>query len=176
MLYLCSTINITFMSKRIFTRINHPELQVINNATGEVVSGVAEVRCSSIDEFIMCFIASVPKVVSLDGNSMRVLMWCWKFSSFNPSIPEANTITNDKAFKERIRREGCEMSDSVINKAIHDLYKEDMLLKRCKGSYFLNPEYFFRGTLSSRSKIQYKISFDSNIEYNADTSAQPQNG
>lgn len=150
------------MSRRIFTRINRPDLAVVNTATGELVSGVADIKCNSIDEFIMCFMASIPQVVKLDGNTMRVLMWCWKFSSFNPSIPEANIITNDKAFKDKIRQEGCNLTDTVINKAIHTLYVEGMLIKRCKGSYFLNPDYFFRGTLSSRANLQYNVSYNKN--------------
>lgn len=149
------------MSKRIFTQITHPELQVVNASTGEIVSAVADIKCSTIDEFIMCFMSSIPQVVQLDGNTIRVLMWCWKFSSFNPSIPEANTITNDKAFKERIRKEGGDMSDATIDKAIHTLYKKEMLLRRCKGSYFLNPDYFFRGTLSNKAKLQCNISYGS---------------
>ena len=148
------------MAKKIFTKITHPELSVVNTSTGEIVSGVAEVKCSSIDEFIMCFMSSIPQVVKLDGNTIRVLMWCWKFSSFNPSIPEANVINNDKAFKDSIRREGGDLTDGVIDGAIHKLYTEGMLIRRCKGSYFLNPSYFFRGTLSNRSKLQYQILFN----------------
>lgn len=148
------------MAKRIYTRIDHPELSVVNTATGEVVSGVASVKCSTIEEFIMCFMSSIPQVVKLDGNTIRVLMWCWKFSTFNPSIPEANMITNDKAFKEKIRQEGGDMSNSTIDKAIHTLYHEGMLLRRCKGSYFLNPNLFFRGTLSNRAKLKCNISFN----------------
>lgn len=148
------------MSKRIFTKISNPELSVVNTSTGEIVSGVADVRCDSVDEFIMCFLGSIPQITKLDGNTMRVLMWCWKFSSFNPSIPEANTIVNDRAFKDKIKSEGGNLSDSVIDKAIHTLNKEGMLRRRCKGNYFLNPVYFFRGTLSGRSQLQYKVSYN----------------
>lgn len=147
------------MAKRIFTRVPQPDLEVVNTATGEIVSAVADIKCDSIDEFIMCFMSSIPQVVQLDGNTIRVLMWCWKFSSFNPSIPEANTINNDRAFKEKIRQEGGELSDSVIDRAIHTLYKKGMLQRRCKGNYFLNPEYFFRGTLSNRARLKYSVSF-----------------
>lgn len=148
------------MSKKIFTKILHPELNVVNTATGEIVSGVANIKCDTIDEFIMCFMSSIPQVVQLDGNTIRVLMWCWKFSSFNPNIPEANVITNNQAFKDKIRQEGGDMTNATIDKAIHILYKEGMLLRRCKGSYFLNPDYFFKGTLSDRAKLQYCVTLD----------------
>jgi hypothetical protein len=148
------------MAKKIFTTVTNPELSVVNTATGEIVSGVAEVKCSTLDEFIMCFMSSIPQMVRLDGNTIRVLMWCWKFSSFNPSIPEANAVTNDQAFKDKVRQEGGNMSDAVIDKAIHVLHKEGMLIRRCKGNYFLNPNLFFRGTLSNRAKLQCQISFN----------------
>lgn len=148
------------MAKKIYTKTTDPDLHVVNTSTGEIISGVAKVQCNSIDEFIMCFLNSIPQITKLDGNSIRVLMWCWKFSSFNPNIPEANIIVNDKAFKDRIRNEGGTLSDSVIDKAIHRLAKEGMLKKRCKGNYFLNPHYFFRGTLSNRAQLQYNILFN----------------
>ncbi len=147
------------MTKKVYTQIDNPKLKVVNTETGEIVSGVADFKCSSIDEFIMCFLGSIPQVTKLDGNTIRVLMWCWKFSSFNPSIPEANTIVNDKAFKDRIRSEGGDLSDSVIDKAVHNLCKAGMLQRRCKGNYYLNPKYFFRGTISNRAKLRYNVSF-----------------
>lgn len=147
------------MPKKIYTKVKHPELSVVNNTTGEIISGVADIRCETIDEFIMCFMSCIPQVVRLDGNTIRVLMWCWKFSTFNPNIPEANVVTNDQAFKDRIRQEGGDMTNSTIDKAIYILHKEGMLIRRCKGSYFLNPDYFFKGTLSNRAKLKCSISF-----------------
>lgn len=148
------------MTKRIFTKIESPELKVVNTTTGEIISGVANVKCDSVDDFIMCFLSSIPEVTKLDGNAMRVLMWCWKFSTFNPNIPEANSIVTDKAFKDKIRLEGGDLSDSTIDKAVHTLCKEGMLERRCKGNYFLNPKYFFKGTLSNRSKLKYSVSYN----------------
>ena len=61
--------------------------------------------------------------------------------------------------KEKIRQEGGEMTDTTIDKAIHTLFKKGMLQRRCKGSYFLNPDYFFKGTLSNRTKLKYTVSY-----------------
>lgn len=148
------------MTKRIFTSINHPELSVVNTATGEILSGVADIRCDSIDQFIMCFLSSIPQVTKLNGNCMRVLMWCWKLSSYNPAIPEANVINNNKYFKQKIREEGGDLTDTTIDKAIHVLCKQGFLSRQCKGSYFLNPELFFKGTLSNRAKLKYNVGYN----------------
>lgn len=139
------------------TKVNYPKLKVVNNTTGEIISAVTTVKCSSVDEFMMCFLTSISQIVRLDGNTIRVLMWCWKFSSFNPNLPEANIIHNDQTFKQKIRQAGRDLSDSVIDKAMHLLCKKDFLKRQCKGCYYLNPQYFFRGTLTNRAKLQYNI-------------------
>ena len=50
--------------------------------------------------------------------------------------------------------------------------KQYVLISKDIGSYILNPEYFFKGNLSDRSKLKYILSYDG-IENNTDTSAQP---
>lgn len=149
------------MSKKIFTKITEPELKVINTNTGEIISGVSTVKYDNIDDFIMCFLSSIKEVTSLDGNSIRVLLFCWKFSSFNYNIPEANIIVNDVDFKNNLRKNGLDLSDASINNAINKLYKANMLQKKCRGKYMLNPKYFFKGTLVNRSKLQLNIVYES---------------
>lgn len=160
------------MSKKIFTKINHSELRTININTGEIVSAVTEIKCDSIDTFIFCFLNSIKEITHLDGNSIRVLLWCWKFSSFNLSLPTGNRIHNDATFRDEIRTMGGDLTDSVINKAFSILSKKRLLIKQGRGSYILNPKYFFKGNLSDRSKLKYILSYDG-TENNTDTSAQP---
>ena len=148
------------MAKKIYTQITNPELKVVCTTTGEIVSGVSTVKCDSIDDFIMCFLSSIKEVASLDGNSIRVLLFCWKFSSFNYNIPEANIIVNDIDFKERLRLNGLNLSDASINNAINKLYKAGMLQKKCRGKYTLNPKYFFKGTVANRSKLQLNVIYE----------------
>lgn len=148
------------MAKKIYIKITNPELKVVCTTTGEIVSGISTVKCDSIDDFIMCFLSSIKEVASLDGNSIRVLLFCWKFSSFNYNIPEANIIVNDVDFKERLRLNRLNLSDASINNAINKLYKAGMLQKKCRGKYTLNPKYFFKGTLSNRSKLQLNVIYE----------------
>ena len=148
------------MAKKIYTQITNPELKVVCTTTGEIISGVSTVKCDNIDDFIMCFLSSIKEVASLDGNSIRVLLFCWKFSSFNYNIPEANIIVNDVDFKERLRLNGLNLSDASINNAINKLYKAGMLQKKCRGKYTLNPKYFFKGTLANRSKLQLNVIYE----------------
>ena len=148
------------MTKKIYTQTDVPEFKVVNTVTGEIISGISTVRCESIDEFIMCFLSSIREVAALDGNSIRVLLYCWKYSSFNYNLPEANVIVNDKDFKSTIRKNGLDMSDAVINNCFMKLSKAGMLIAKCRGKYILNPKYFFKGTLANRSKLQVNIIYD----------------
>ena len=148
------------MTKKVYTQTDIPEFKVVNTVTGEIISGISTVRCESIDEFIMCFLSSIREVAALDGNSIRVLLYCWKYSSFNYNLPEANVIVNDKDFKSTIRKNGLDMSDAVINNCFMKLSKAGMLIAKCRGKYILNPKYFFKGTLANRSKLQVNIIYD----------------
>lgn len=148
------------MTKKVYTQTDVPEFKVVNTVTGEIISGISTVRCESIDDFIMCFLSSIREVAALDGNSIRVLLYCWKYSSFNYNLPEANVIVNDKDFKSTIRKNGLDMSDAVINNCFMKLSKAGMLIAKCRGKYILNPKYFFKGTLANRSKLQVNIIYD----------------
>ena len=50
-----------------------------------------------------------------------------------------------------------EVSDTVINNAFTAFVKNNLMIKECRGQYLLNPKYFFRGTLSNRSKLKLQI-------------------
>ena len=50
-----------------------------------------------------------------------------------------------------------EVSDTVINNAFTAFVKNNLMIKECRGQYLLNPKYFFRGTLSQRSKLKLQI-------------------
>lgn len=148
------------MSKRIYTTKSYPELSVVNNETGEIISGVAKTVYTDVDDFIMCFLNSISDITKLEGNYIRVLMYCWKFSTFNPAVEDGNIIYNNKLFKNKIRENGCNLSDPVIDKAFHVLTSNGFLIKKCRATYMLNPEYFFRGNLTSRSKIIRSIALN----------------
>lgn len=145
------------MTKKIYIQQKHPELSVVNTETGEIISGVATTKVETIDEFIMIFLLNIQDAFKLEGQHLKILMCCWKYSSFNPSSPEGNRVTNNQALKNKIRESGLEVSDTVINNAFTAFVKNDLMIKECRGQYMLNPKYFFKGTLSNRSKLKLNI-------------------
>lgn len=131
--------------------------QLYDNFTGELLE-YKQTRKISMDEFIMVFFTSCPDLMKLSGVELKVLICCWKLSSFNPmNETEGNIVHNNQSLKEFCKEQGATSSDANIDNAISMLCKKRMLLKKCKGEYMLNPEYFFKGTLSNRSKIDLRF-------------------
>lgn len=128
-----------------------------DNFTGELLE-YKQTRKISMDEFIMVFFTSYPELMKLTGVQLKILMCCWKMSSFNPvNEKTGNVVHNNPVFKEYCRQEGVTAPDASIDNAISQLCKKRLILKRCKGEYVLNPDYFFKGTLSNRSKIDLRF-------------------
>ena len=85
-------------------------------------------------------------------------MAIWRLSSFNKALhDEGNIFLNDQGSKAAIRNMGLSLSDSSIDVAIHNIMKAGFMRRIGKGKYVLNPRYFFKGTLSDRSKLQFKV-------------------
>ncbi|MBO6232816.1 MAG: replication/maintenance protein RepL [Clostridia bacterium] len=138
-----------------------PQLQVENTDTGEVLGAIAITKTQKIEDFIIVFLKSLPILSDLDGNSMKVMQACWILSSFNSKQNcEGNVIDNNPAFKDSVRKLGYDVSDGCINNSISKLCKKEALIKRCRGSYMLNPTYFFKGTLTDRSKLQSLLTYE----------------
>lgn len=132
-------------------------LNVIDTQTGELTD-YYELRKVTLDEFIMVFFSSYPELYQLNGVQLKVLMGCWKYSSYNSAnYAEGNIVHNNPSFKEFCRQDGLVTSDANIDNAISTLCKKGLLIKRCKGEYILDPRYFFKGKLSERSKIKFTL-------------------
>lgn len=143
-----------------------PNLKVVNTDTGEIISAVADVKYESVDEYVMVFLNTLPILESLKGSEKSVLHACWILSTFNPKVDIGNVIINDTYFKDRVRLLGFNLTDGIVNNAISVLSKKNILIKRCKGSYYLNPAYFFKGTLTDRSKLAFRLQKQAKIENN----------
>ena len=139
-----------------FVTQTDPDYSLLDNHTGEVLEW-KRTRVVSVDEFIMFFFASMPDLFKLKGLQLKVLMCCWKHSSYNNVIEDGNIVHNDRLLKEYIRSCGLDITDSAIDVIIHNLAKVNILIKKCKGTYMLNPQYFFKGRLAEKSKLELRM-------------------
>lgn len=140
-----------------YETITNDGYSLVDNMTGEIKE-FKQVKKVSKQDFMLVFLYSIPEMCKLDGNHLKILMLCWKYSSFNPvNSEEGNIIHNDRFFKDAIKKDGMDLSDSSIDVYISRLCKKEFLIKRCRGSYMLNPKYFFKGSISDASKMQLNI-------------------
>ena len=129
------------------------DYSVVDNHTGELLE-LKQTRKLSLEEFIMVFFSSYPELFKLRGLQLKILMCCWKHSTYNKENDlSGNIVHNNTSFKERCREEGLQLSDASIDNNISALCKAGLLKKKCRGEYLLNPDYFFKGSLSQRTKV-----------------------
>lgn len=139
-----------------FVTQTDPDYSLLDRHTGEVLEW-KRTKVVNVDEFIMVFFSSMPELFKLKGLQMKVLMCCWKFSTYNDVETEGNIVHNNKLLKDYIRQCGLDITDGAIDVIIHHLAKENILIKKCKGAYMLNPQYFFKGKLSDKSKLELRM-------------------
>lgn len=136
--------------------VTDPDYSLVDNHTGEI-NKWKRTRIVSIDEFIMFFFASMPDLFDLEGLHIKILMCCWKASTYNNVETEGNLVSNNKLLKDYIRQCGLKVSDNTIDVVISKLAKKQILIKKCRGTYMLNPKYFFRGRLAEKSKLELRV-------------------
>lgn len=133
------------------------DYSLLDNRTGEILE-YSKTRKVPMENFVMVFLSSHTDLLSLKGAQLKLLVCCWIHSSFNNNTcKEGNLLHNDAVFKDNCRKDGLNISDGVIDNTICQLNKKGFLIKKCRGTYLLNPDYFFKGTLSDRSKLQYTL-------------------
>lgn len=147
------------MRKKSYVKVESPNLSVFNNDTGEVVSGVVENVAIDIDSFIMVFLNSISSLYKLDGMEIKILMHCWKKSMYSVDY-SGNIIVNDVEFKNGIVSSGLGVSVSTVDVYISKLCKKEMLIRVSRGKYMLNPRYFWKGVITDRSKLLFKLQYN----------------
>lgn len=131
-----------------------PEFRLkINPETGKVANNKI-IRKITKEEFIMVFLKTIPDLFCLQGNELKLLMLLWQYSRYNAEYDtQGNIFSNDTLFKNWVRNKGMELSNSAIDVYISSLAKRNVILKKGKGCYLLNPKYFFKGTIDDSSKL-----------------------
>lgn len=134
--------------------------KLVDVHTGELLD-YNMVKKVPIQDFIMVYLASIPELFALQGKQLKLLMAIWRLSSFNKAwCEDGNIFLNDQSTKDAIRRLGLDISDTSIDVALHELTTKGFLIKLGRGKYLLNPNYFFKGTLSDRSHIRLSVEVD----------------
>jgi len=139
-----------------FRTVTNPDYSLLDKHSGDVIEW-KRTKLVTVDEFILFFFASMPELFKLEGLQMKVLMCCWKSSTYSTVEEEGNIVYNNKMLKDYIRNCGLQLNDASIDCIIYKLAKNNILIKKCRGVYILNPRYFFKGRLSEKSKLELKL-------------------
>jgi len=99
-------------------------------------------------KFIQVYLEDISIIMDLkDASSIKVLLNLCKYCTYN-----TNEIIIVKALKERIA-ENTGIKLQTVSNIISNLVKKDILIKRARSIYFLNPFYFFKGRDFNRQKL-----------------------
>lgn len=146
------------MKKKRF--VTNSGVVLVERDTGELLSAKREVRVEDIDVFLNVYLSSLGRMAKeLSGVEMRVLIEAWKHSTFNDyGEIDGNIVHNDAMFKGRVAAE-CGLDAYSVNNAVSRLAKKGFLIKKFKGCYLLNPEYFWKGSLRDRSRVMLTVTY-----------------
>lgn len=140
-----------------YTTETNENYSLLDNQTGEIKE-LKITRRVTQEEFIMVFLKTIPELWNLEGNQLKLLMYCWLDSSFNKiEDNEGNIIRNDILFKNKVRQMGLDLTNGAIDVYISQLTKANILIRVCRGAYLLNPNYFFKGKISDNTKMKLNV-------------------
>jgi len=133
--------------------------EVISQETGEILESKKFYKQRvEKDKFMMVYLESMGSILKINSPiEYKVLLTLWEMSEF-----ESNRIILVKSIKKEIANNLGYVFKTVEN-AISRLLKKNLLVKRERSIYYLNPKYFFKGSEIARAKA-IKVIFDFNLE------------
>lgn len=137
------------------------QTESIDCSTGEIKTVTREIiKKVKPDEFIQVYLEDMSGLMKIASKSeIQVLFWLWKFSSFASEAQLGNMVVVTKFVKSKIS-ESTGMSDSNIRKVLSVLKSKSLLISTKelgRGSFYLNPQYFFKGPLKERANCYKQV-------------------
>lgn len=134
---------------------------------GEIVSAdIVSLKKVTAEQFCQVYLQDNDEFYSLSKAESNILAICMYLSLYydDPDLNwPGNKITYDAFFKDTLIKK-TKLAESTIKNSMSNLVKKQMLLRdpKYKGTYYLNPKYFFKGRVTDRTKIitktiQYQI-------------------
>lgn len=113
------------------------------------------------EEFIQIYLEDMSGLLSITSKTeLQILMMLWKYSSFNEEDNSGNfIIINSKVINDIATNIGIKIQSvrnaisSLIKNTNHILIKDPTY----RATYYLNPKYFFKGSLNDRPKVMKVI-------------------
>lgn len=152
------------MAKKIWRTETDTNIGEVNMEDGNLIRFKQKKVCETQEEFIKIYFDSINELTGgLEDGLYAVMFAVWKCSSFSQPNDEGNKFYNTPMFKEECRNMGIKLSDNAINTAITRLEKRGVIKRLQRGCYLLNPKYFVKGILTSKTRMELCIEFNGGV-------------
>lgn len=125
---------------------------------GEILSAeVKTIKKVDAEQFCQVYLRDNEEFYKLTKSESNILAVLWYTSNYyedkDQELP-GNKVSLDEQLRDTIiKKTGC--ASGTVRNTIVSLVKKQMLLKdnRYKNVYYLNPQYFFKGKITDRTRI-----------------------
>ena len=138
------------------------ETTVIDKTTGEVLDSTAEIikyKKVTEDSFISVYLNDMSGLMNIKNQTeLRILAWMWKLSTYPDNEFPGNCVILGDHLMDKIEKDLNNKRQTIRNTVAH-LVKTKVLIKdnQHRSTYYLNPEYFFKGKVQDLPKVRKVI-------------------
>ena len=115
------------------------------------------------DDFIQVYLTDMSGMMNITSKGeLRVLLHFWKYSTYVTDNQIGNMVTINSRIMSDISKE-MDVNVQSVRNIVVGLKKKGLIIadESCRGVYYLNPLYFFKGYGSDRLKC-----FSRTVKYN----------
>jgi len=140
------------MNKKV---IRLEDSRVVNSETGEIVQETNTVTWQIPKEpnYVKVYLDQIVVLADLNGWIAKIL---WELVQQSGWANEGQLIIINASYK-RLLSEKLGLKVQTITNAISELAKKRIILKKDRGLFLLNPQFFGKGDWADVSKIRYQV-------------------
>lgn len=147
------------MNKKKITKETNTEIRSYNNNTGEIThhesKKVTEGYVECEPPFVKMYLDTVLNLKDIPSALNPIL---YEILKRMPWASEDQVVSLNKYIKEQIAN-SVDMVLGTVNNAITEFVKKEVLIRKARGVYQVNPKYFAKGDWNSVKSLRMKIEF-----------------
>lgn len=137
--------------------------RVVDVTTGELLTEkIKNVRKVRGDEFIQVYLRDLSGLLEVTSKKeLTILAMLWKYSTYTDEDNLGNRVSINVVMRQEIK-ETTNITEGAFRNALSKFVKKQLIFKHPagRGTYYLNPVYFFKGYSHLRNKtIQYVLEY-----------------
>jgi hypothetical protein len=130
-----------------YRREKDPDREIYSKETGEIIGPVINTIYIQPENFSKLYNDSIEALLSINPYTLQVLLVATKYATFSEANGETGSFfSNDIVFKDNCRRLiSDKLKNKTINQHVYDLAKANLITRRCRGTYLINPHCIIKG-------------------------------